>query len=93
MKYEGNITLNKVHNQIETFNDYNMNEIFEEINILNKNNFKLIKENNNKYKLKIKFIILRRKKYLYINLYDNNIDKNDFINYIKELKEIIKKLY
>ena len=67
-----------------------MNEIFEEINILNKNNFKLIKENNNKYKLKIKFIILRRKKYLYINLYDNNIDKNDFINYIKELKEIIK---
>ena len=33
--YEGNITLNKIKNEIETFNDYNINEIFEEINILN----------------------------------------------------------
>ena len=87
--YEGNITLNKIKNQIETFNDYNINEIFEEINILNNNNFKLIKEND-KYKLKIKFIILRRKKYLYINLYNNNIDKNELIKYISKLKEIIK---
>ena len=54
------------------------------------NNFKIIKENN-EYKLRIKFIILRRKKYLYINLYNNNnIDKNDLIKYISELKEIIK---
>ena len=67
LKYEGNITLNKIQNQIGAFNDYNINEIFEEINILNNNNFILIKENNNKYKLKIEFIILRRKKYLYIN--------------------------
>ena len=89
--YEGNIKLNKIKNEIETFNDYNINEIFEEINILNKNNYKLIKENNNKYKLKIKFIILRRKKYLYINLYNNNnIDKNELIKYISKLKEIIK---
>ena len=88
-KYEGNITLNKIQNQIETFNDYNINEIFEEINILNNNNFKLIKEND-KYKLKIKFIILRRKKYLYINLYNNDIDKNNLIKYISELKEIIR---
>ena len=89
--YESNIKLNKIKNEIETFNDYNINEIFEEINILNNNNFKLIKENNNKYKLKIKFIILRRKKYLYINLYNNNnIDKNNLIKYISELKEIIK---
>ena len=91
LKYEGNITLNKIQNQIGAFNDYNINEIFEEINILNNNNFKLIKENNNKYKLKIKFIILRRKKYLYINLYNNNnIDKNELIKYISKLKEIIK---
>jgi len=89
LKYEGNITINKIQNQIGTFNDYNINEIFEEINILNNNNFKLIKENNNKYKLKIEFIILRRKKYLYINLY-NNI-KEDYIKNISELKEIIKK--
>jgi len=89
LKYEGNITINKIQNQIGTFNDYNINEIFEEINILNNNNFKLIKENNNKYKLKIEFIILRRKKYLYINLYNDN-NKEDYIKYISELKEIIK---
>ena len=90
--YEGNIRLNKIQNQIETFNHYNISEIFEEINILNNDNFKLIKENNDKYKLKIKFIILRRKKYLYINLYNNNnnLDKNDLIKYITKLKEIIK---
>ena len=89
LKYEGNITINKIQNQIGAFNDYNINEIFEEINILNNNKFKLIKENNNKYKLKIEFIILRRKKYLYINLYNEN-DKENYIKYISELKEIIK---
>ena len=87
LKYEGNIILNKIQNQIGAFNDYNINEIFEEINILNNNNFILIKENDNKYKLKIEFIILRRKKYLYIKLYNN---KEDYIKYISELKEIIK---
>jgi len=90
LKYEGNITLNKIQNQIGAFDEYNINEIFEEIKILNNNNFKIIKEKNNEYKLRIKFIILRRKKYLYINLYNNNIDKNDLIKYILELKEIIK---
>ena len=92
LKYEGNITLNKIQNQIGTFNDYNINEIFEEIKILNKNNFKIIKEKENEYKLRIKFIILRRKKHLYINLYNNNkdIDKNELIKYISKLKEIIK---
>ena len=57
LKYEGNIALNKIQNQIYTFNDYNINEIFEEINILNNNNFILVKENDNKYKLKIEFIV------------------------------------
>ena len=90
LKYEGNIALNKIQNQIGAFNDYNINEIFEEIKILNNYNFKIIKKNNNEYKLRIKFIILRRNKYLYINLYNNNIDKNDLIKYILELKEIIK---
>ena len=90
LKYEGNITLNKIQNQFGAFNDYNINEIFEEINILNNNNFMLIKENDNKYKLTIEFIILRRKKYLYINLYNNNDNnKEDYIKYISELKEII----
>jgi len=90
LKYEGNITINKIQNQIRAFDEYNIDEIFEEINILNNNNFKIIKENNNEYKLRIKFIILRRKKYLYINLYNNNIDKIDLIKYILKLKEIIK---
>ena len=44
LKYEGNITLNKIQNQIGAFNEYNKNEIFEEINIINNNNFKIIKE-------------------------------------------------
>ena len=74
LRYEGNITLNKIQNQIDTFNDYDISEIFEEINILNKNN----------YKLRIKFIILRRKNYLYIDLFNNNIEKNDLIKYISD---------
>ena len=83
--------MNKIQNQISAFDDYNLNEIFEEINILNNNNFILLKQSNNLYKLKIKFIILRRKKYLYINLYNNNnFDRNDLLRYISELKEIIK---
>jgi len=100
LKYKGNICLEKIQIKIKTFLDYNINEIFEEINKLNNNNFIIIKENN-KYKLKIKFIILRRKKYLYINLNENNINNNKdyYENIIKkknciilELKEKIKLL-
>jgi len=86
---EGNMTLNKIQNQIGAFNDYNINEIFEEINMLNNKSFNLIKENN-KNKLEIIFMILRRKKYLYINLDDNNNSQEDYIKCITELKEIIK---
>ena len=96
LKYKGNILLDKIQIQIKTFLDYNINEIFEEINELNNDNFSIIKENN-KYKLKIKFIILRRKKYLYINLKENNtINNNNKIEYyenkIKEKDNIIYKL-
>ena len=48
LKYKGNIYLENIQIQIKTFLDYNINEIYEEINKLNKNNFKIIKENNNK---------------------------------------------
>ena len=90
LKYEGYITLNKIQNLIVAFIDYNINEIFEEINLLNYNNFILIKELN-KYILKIKFNILRKEKYLLININENkNIDKDDIMKYIIELKEIIK---
>jgi len=92
LKYKGNIFLEKI--QIKTFLDYNINEILEEINKLNNNNFKIIKENN-KHKLKIKFIILRRKKYLLINLNENNNNNNNkeyYENIIKEKDKIIFEL-
>ena len=90
--YKGNILLQKIQIQIKTFLDYNINEIFEEINKLNNNNFSIIKENN-KYKFKIKFIILRRKKYLYINLNHNNNNKEEYYeNIIKEKNNKINEL-
>ena len=105
LKYKGNIFLEKIQSQIKTFFDYNLNEIFEEINQLNSNDFSIIKENNN-YKLKIEFIILRKKRSIIINLVDNEkeVDKNKDIiknyekiikekdNIILDLKEKIKKL-
>ena len=51
----------------------------------------MIKENN-KYKLKIQFIILRRKKYLYINLYNNDNKKEYYENIIKEKDNLIIEL-
>ena len=91
LKSQGNIHISKIQYQIYALADYTINEIFEEINILNNDNFNIIKDNN-KYKLKIKFIILRKNKYLYIDLIENeqNINNNDLINTITELKEIIK---
>jgi len=91
LKYEGSISLPKIQNQIYAFTTYSINDIFEEINLLNSQNFNLIKEAE-EYKLKIEFIILRRKLNLYIKLNDNkNIDlnKDDLIKTITELKEII----
>ena len=105
--YEGNITLNKIRNQIEIFNDDNINEKFEEIMKLNNDNFKLLKEKDGKYKLEIKFIIINIK-YLYIDLYNNNNkvkseilfennlnkqNKNDrFNNFDINSKELITKI-
>ena len=89
LKYEGNISLQKIQNQIILFSYYNINEIYEEINLLNDDNFKIVKVDN-KYEFKIKFIILRRKYELNIELEDDIIlDKNDLIKEISELKEII----
>jgi len=91
LKYKGYIFLEKIQIQIKAFLDYNISEIFEEINKLKNNNFSIIKENN-KYILKIKFIILRRKKYLYINLNHNNINNKDEY-YEKKIKEKDNKIY
>ena len=90
LKFEGNISLPKIQNQIITFEEYDINEIFEEINSLNSDDFKLEKKSN-KFQLRIEFNILKRKKYLLINLNENeNIEKNDLLKNISELKEIIK---
>ena len=64
-KYENNISLLQMQNQIITFNEYNINEIFKEINKLNIDKFRLMKESN-KYKLKLELNILDKKKYLNI---------------------------
>ena len=89
IKYEGNISLPRIQIQISTFINYNINDIFEEINILNINNFKLIKIDN-KYKLKIEFIILRKINELYIELEEyNKLNKDDILKEIIQLKEII----
>ena len=89
LKFKGNIFLEKIQSQIKTFFDYNLNEIFEEINQLNSNNFSIIKENN-KYKLKIEFIILRKKKNIIIDLIGNQEDDNKMKDIIKNYEEIIK---
>ena len=90
VKYENNISLLQMQNQIITFSEYNINEIFKEINKLNIDKFRLMKESN-KYKLSLEFNILDRKKYLDIYLHENeNLEKNDLIKRISDLKEIIK---
>ena len=92
LKYQGNIHLSKIQTQIKTFLEYTIDEIFEEISLLNDNNFNLIKDMD-KFSFQIEFKILRRHRYLYIELIkDNNIslNTNDYIKTISELKEIIK---
>ena len=89
-KQEGRIHLSQIQNQIFTFMSYNINEIFEDINLLNERSFSVIKKED-KYILKIEFIILRKKQYLEIELIpNNNINNNDLIQTITELKQIIK---
>ena len=91
MEQEGRIHVSKIQNEIDAFMRYNINEIFDEINLLQKESFSLIKKEN-KYMLKIEFIILRKKKYLEIELpkINNDIDKNDLIQTITELKQQMK---
>ena len=91
LKYQGNIHISNI--QIDLGIYYiNIKEIFDEINLLNKDEFILIKDVN-KYKLKIEFTILRKKRYMYIDLIENenkSLKQNDLIKTISELKEMIK---
>ena len=79
-KYKGIIHIYYIQYQLGVLN-FNIDDVYRSIYILNKNKFKLIK-NNNKYKLQMELIILTQKRYINIDLYDN-INNND--GYIKEI--------
>lgn len=88
--YESLMSLPKIQCQIGAFIEYDINEIYEEINLLKNNDFILIKEKD-KYILTIKFTSFRKKKNLIIELKPkNSILNDDLINEIIKLKEIIK---
>lgn len=88
---EGFISLKKIQCQIGAFDEYNIKDIYKEINLLKNDDFILIKEKD-EYMLIIKFMILRKEKKLYIDLKQtDNILNDDLINEICQLKEIIKK--
>ena len=96
--YKGNISKENISNQIFIFTKYNIDEIFEEISFLESNCFNIVKEHE-KYKLKIKFKILRKDEFLVIDLEENtniNLQNNDLINYydniIKQKDDIIFEL-
>ena len=73
-KLNGKISVWKIQSQITAFEDYDINDIFEEIKQLNNEEFSLTKEKD-KFTLKIKFIILKREKYIIIDLFYDNIIK------------------
>ena len=98
LKFKGKITLEKIKNQIFYFSESNIKEIYEEIIQLELDNFSIIKEND-KYKLKIKIIILNKENCLLIDLIENkdiNLINNEIINFyesiIKEKENTISKL-
>ena len=98
LKFKGKITLEKIKNQIFYFSESNIKEIYEEIIQLEIDNFSIIKEND-KYKLKIKIIILNKENCLLIDLIENkdiNLINNEIINFyesiIKEKENTISKL-
>ena len=101
--YKGIISLPQIQSQTKILLYFNINEIFEEISLLNANNFSLIKESN-KMILKIKFVIMGKEFNLFIDLKEinnKNLSNDELINYyeniiqekdskILELKEIIQ---
>ena len=81
---QGIISLFKIRTQINEFFDFNINEIFEEINDLKDNNFQII---NNIFS--IKFKILKRERKIFINLVDINNNAQNRLR--SDLDEFIKK--
>ena len=76
IKYKGIIHIYNIQNQLGVLN-YNIGYIFNSIYILNNHKFKLMKDDKNKCRLKIEFIILDTKRYIDIELYDNINNNND----------------
>ena len=60
LKYIGYIHISKIQNQIGAFNDYNIDEIFEEINLLDNDYFSLMKEQKDIY-LKLNLMYSEKK--------------------------------
>ena len=98
IKYKGFKNISNILYKLGIYN-FDIDDIFDEINILNKEKFNLIKELD-KHQLKIEFKILNKKRYIYIDLNekeignDNEIENinndNDYIKKINELERIIK---
>ena len=93
IKHKGHIHKINIQYQLGILN-YAINDIYDEIYKLDNNKFNLIKDNN-KYELQIEFIILNKKRYINIELYENidnnnNNNDNEYIKTINELKGIIK---
>ena len=86
IKIEGQIHIYYIQYQLGILN-YNIDDIFNSIYILNNNKFKLIKDNN-KYQMQIELIILSERRYINIELYDNINNNND--EYIKEIIKAIE---
>ena len=87
--YKGNIHLESIREQIITFYNYNIKEIYEEIYQLNFDDFSLTKEFN-KYKLKIKFIILKKEINLLIDLILLNLSRT-IISGLDKKKKVNRK--
>ena len=62
IKYNGRIYIHYIQYQLGVLN-FNIDNIFNSIYILNNNKFKLMKDDN-KYKLQIELIILTQKRYI-----------------------------
>ena len=91
IKYKGLIHIYYIQYQLGVLY-YDIDDIYRSIYILNKNKFKLIK-NDNKYQLQIELIILTQKRYINIELYDNINNNNEYINeIIKAIENKIKLL-
>ena len=85
--FKGNINLDQIKNQIMNLVDFNINEIFEEIDSLDSSSFSISKDLD-KYILKIKIKVFRKEKYLLIDLEENkniNLAIGDLIKYYENI--------